>query len=118
MKSGNSNALDKFGYQNYRENLEREIIKGTRSGTENLPSAVIVGRRPKIGTGAIEVELDPEQMKKVIDLYSIARRDQQYLGKHPDISFPKLGEVVPMTKLRFKPFGDDFRFPGKIPPNL
>jgi hypothetical protein len=115
MKSKNPNALDKFGYQNYQKSLEHEIIKGTRSSTKDLPSAVIVGRRPVIGTGAIELEKDPVRMKEVINLYSEARRDQQYHGKYPGITFPKIGEVKPMTQFRFKPFGDDFRFPGIVP---
>jgi hypothetical protein len=115
MKSKNPNALDKFGFQNYQKCLEQEIIKGTRSLTKDLPSAVIVGRRPVIGTGAIELEKDPARMREVIRLYSEARRDQQYHGKYPGITFPKIGDVKPMTQLRLKPFGDNFRFPGKVP---
>jgi len=111
MSSRKPNALDKFGYQNYQQNLEREIIKGTFSGTNDLPSAVIVGKRPKLGTGYIEVIVDNERRQEVIAQYSEARRAQLYLSEYPGIHFPKLGEVKPMTTLTSKPFGENFRLP-------
>lgn len=114
MKDKEPNALDKLGYQNYRQNLEREIIKGKRSTTNDLPSAVMVGKRPKLGTGAIETVVDNERRQQVIALYSEARQAQQYLSEYDDISFPKLGEVKPLTSMTFRPFTrEGFKLPGK-----
>jgi len=113
MRSKEPNALDKFGYQNYQQNLEREIIKGALSTTNDLPSAVIVGKRPKLGTGYIELVVDNERRQEVIRQYSEARRAQLYLSEYSGIHFPKLGEVRPMTTLTSQPFGKDFRLPIK-----
>jgi len=114
MRSKEPNALDKLGYQNYRQNLEREIVKGALSDTNDLPSAVIVGKRPKLGTGYVEVFVDNDRRQEVISLYSEARRAQLYLSEYPGIHFPKFGEVEPMTTLPARPFGERFRLPVAV----
>lgn len=113
MADTRPNALDKLGYQNYRQNFERESIRGIRSTVNDLPSAVIVGRRPVLGTNAIETEVDSLRRQEVIALYAEARRRQQYFGDYEGIEFQKLGEVTPLTRIPPKPFGEGFLVPGR-----
>lgn len=105
MRSKETNALDKFGYQNYRQNLEREIIKGNKSTNEEMPSAVMTGRRAKLGTGYIRLTVDNARRQEIIEQYSEARQRQKYLGEYKDIDIPKLGELKPITTFTMRPFG-------------
>lgn len=99
MNGSGITPLEKLGFQNYRAVLENEIVKGTRATTSNLPGAIMVGRKPKMGTGAIKTELIEEQRMKVIDLYSEARQAQKYYNKYKGISFPPFGTVKTLTVL-------------------
>jgi hypothetical protein len=113
MRNGEVTALDKFSDQNYRHNLQVEIIKGRRSTNEQIPSAVLTGRRPNLGTGYIRIITDNKRKKEVIDLYSIARQQQKYFGEYKNIDIPKLGEIESMTKFTSTPFGRA-GFPNRI----
>jgi hypothetical protein len=113
IRSDITNAIDKLNCQYYRHNLEREIIKGKRSSTANLSSAITTGKRPELGTSVIEIVPNTEQQQRVIQLYSEARRDQKYLGKYPGITFPKIGEIEPMTRIPLKPF-PGYNFPNPV----
>ncbi len=95
--------LERLSFQNYRSVLETEIIKGTKGSTSNLPAAIIVGRRAKIGTSAMSTEPLPERIKQVNELYSIARQEQKYYGKYQNIQFPPFGTLKPLTVLTTGP---------------
>lgn len=113
LRSKDIGALAKLGNQEYKKNLQQEMIKGNHSPTNHLPTAIMAGRRATLGTGAIEVVVDNVRRQEVIQLYSKARRDQRYFGMYPNVSFPKLGEIEPMTTIPLKPFGETFRLPGR-----
>jgi RNA polymerase Rpb1, domain 5 len=112
LKGSGITPLEKLGFQNYRTVLENEMIKGTRGSTDNLPGAIMVGRKPKLGTAAMRTEPIQEQILQVVELYSIARQEQKYYNKHKGIQFPPFGTLKPLTILTNGPPSTNIKLKG------
>lgn len=97
LKSPGINALDRLAFQNYKKNLSLEAIKGVKSKTNTLTSAVIVGRAPVLGTNYIKFVPNPTAMEEMIKLYTEAREAQRYEGRFRDIDLSDLGTITSKT---------------------
>ena len=103
LSAPGNNPLDKLNFQGFKENLSDEIVKASISSTKHLTSAILTGRAPKMGTNYIEISINEEARKKVIDLISDARTEQKYSNKYNGIDFHGIGVLrkkgTPLSKI-------------------
>lgn len=94
--------IDRLCFQNHQQNLSEELIVNERYKTDGIINSVFFGKKARLGTNYISFEINEEQRNIVNKQIAEAKREQKYFAKYKGIRFPNVGDIKPLTNLKFE----------------
>lgn len=95
-------AVDSLCFQNHQQNLSEELLKNKKYKTDGIINSVFFGKKADLGTNYVKFEINEEQRNIVNLQIAEAKREQKYFAKYKGIRFPNVGDVKPLTNLKFE----------------